>query len=198
MISLERFNNNIDTIERVERDKIPGDIVEIGVWKGGSMLSMILTYEKTHSMHRNFHMYDTFEGMTPASTLDVDLRDRDATKLMNEVPFFRCVGPLDEVKANISKHTHILPHYHVGDIMKNKYYPKSIAVLRLDTDWYDSTKFELDTFYDKVVPGGIIIIDDYGHWKGCKQAVDEFLVKHPDITIHKIDYTGIYFIKPSN
>jgi hypothetical protein len=92
----------------------------------------------------------------------------------------KAAAELEEVKANISNHTKYEKiQYHQGDILKNEYYPNEIAILRLDTDWYESTKFELDNFYDKVSVGGIVIIDDYGHWQGCKQAVDEFLVKHP-------------------
>lgn len=196
MISVERFLNNIMSVQHVEAHKIPGDIVEIGVYKGGSILSMMLAYEKLSGTGRNFHLYDTFEGMTPPTADDVDLNGEDSQKLMDENPFFKCVGHLSEVKANIQKHTAIQPQYHVGDILKNAFYPEQIAVLRLDTDWYESTKFELDHFYDKVAHGGIVIVDDYGHWKGCKKAVDEFLEKHPEIQIQKIDYTGIYFIKP--
>ena len=196
MISTERFNNNIDSVLHIESKNIPGDIVEIGVWKGGSILSMMLAHERVPHMHRKFHLYDTFEGMTPATALDVDHNNNDAEKLMLREPFIRCISSLDEVKANISRHTLIEPNYIVGDILKNTFYPDTIAILRLDTDWYESTKFELDHFYDKVVNGGFIIIDDYGHWKGCKKAVDEFLEKYPEIKIHQIDYTGIYFIKP--
>ncbi len=196
MISVERFLNNIMSVQHVEMHNIPGDIVEIGVYKGGSILSMMLAYEKLGGAGRNFHLYDTFEGMTPPTADDVDLNGEDSQKLMDENPFFKCVGLLPEVKANIQKHTTIQPQYHVGDILKNAFYPDQIAVLRLDTDWYESTKFELEHFYDKVACGGIVIVDDYGHWKGCKKAVDEFLEKHPEIEIQNIDYTGIYFIKP--
>jgi O-methyltransferase len=100
------------------------------------------------------------------------------------------------VQRNISSHTSIVPNYHVGDIVETIKVPSPIAVLRLDTDWYESTKFELETFYPHVSPGGYVIIDDYGHWKGCKQAVDEFLALNPGITLTTIDYTGRYFIKP--
>jgi hypothetical protein len=87
--------------------------------------------------------------------------------------------------------------YHVGDILKNTYYPERIALLRLDTDWYESTAHELAKFYDLVVPGGVVIIDDYGHWAGARKAVDEFLATRPEITLQQIDYTGVYFIKPA-
>ncbi len=197
MISRERFLNNIQSVKYIEEKEIPGDIVEIGVWKGGSILSMMLEYKKTSKMKRTIHLYDTFEGMTPSTTDDKDFNNISADHIIEKNPFFRCIGTLEEVKRNISQHVDIIPEYHVGDILQNSYVPEMIALLRLDTDWYESTKYELDTFYEYVSPGGIIIIDDYGHWKGCKKAVDEFLSTHPDITLNMIDYTGCYFIKPS-
>lgn len=110
----------------------------------------------------------------------------------------RCISHLDEVKTNIENNIHIPKnniHYIVGDITKTQTFPDKIAILRLDTDFYESTSFELAHFYEKVSSGGYIIIDDYGHWKGCRKAVDEFLIKHPEIKLHIIDYTGVYFIK---
>jgi hypothetical protein len=72
-----------------------------------------------------------------------------------------------------------------------------IALLRLDGDWYDSTRCCLEILYESVVSGGVVIIDDYGHWKGCKTAVDEFLHKKDiDVKLQQIDYTGRFFQKP--
>jgi len=189
--------NNIDSVEYVNTNGIEGDIVEIGVWKGGSMLSMILAHERAaDSPKRTFHLYDTFEGMSPTTDLDKDNKGISADTLMEENPFFRCISSLEEVKGNIEHNTDIVPEYHVGDILKNTFIPERIAILRLDTDWYESTKHELDTFYESVVPGGVVIIDDYGYWQGCKKAVDEFLESRPEITLLNIDSEGRYFIKP--
>jgi O-methyltransferase len=198
MISTERFHNNIDMVKYVESNEIPGDIVEIGVWKGGSILSMIIMYEITKKISRNFHLYDTFDGMTDPTNIDVDIHNHPASLLMKVDTNILCKSSLDEVKTNIKKYTNILPNYHVGDIIHTTVYPEKIAILRLDTDWYESTKFELDNFYDKVVPGGVVIIDDYGHWQGCRKAVDEFLAVHPYIKLNVIDNTGVYFFKPNN
>jgi choline dehydrogenase-like flavoprotein len=134
--------------------------------------------------------------MTEPTELDRDLNGNTAKALLKSHELVQAVGHLNEVQQNIQTHTCIIPKYHIGDILKNEYYPEKIAVLRLDTDWYESTRFELDNFYDKVVPGGYVIIDDYGHWKGCKQAVDEFLATRPEITLTGIDYTGVFFRKP--
>lgn len=196
-ISAQRLTTNIESVEYVNRQSLPGDIVEIGVWKGGSMLAMMLAHERSTSpLERTFHLYDTFEGMTPAAEVDKDYNGVSAAEMMMKFPEHRCISPLDEVNGNIRNHTEIVPQYHVGDILKNTFVPKQIAVLRLDTDWYESTKHELATFYDSVVPGGVVIIDDYGHWKGCRKAVDEFLEAHPEITLFTTDYTGRWFYKP--
>ena len=176
-------------------NNIKGDIVEIGVWKGGSILSMMLTYQCFKSdSDTKFHLYDTFEGMTPPDLYDVDYRGNTASVLLSQNRA-TCICNLESVKKNISSNTNLIPIYHKGDILKNTFIPDKIAILRLDTDWYESTKYELDTFYNNVVTGGIVIIDDYGHWKGSKKAVDEFIFKNPSIKLNKIDYTGVFFFK---
>lgn len=198
MISEERMKQNMKSVDIVENNSIPGDIVEIGVWKGGSMLSMILKYHSYEKSERTFHLYDTFTGMTEPTAYDLDIHGTSANSILHQ-PGVRAECSLDDVKRNVLSSTSypiekIL--FHKGDIMKNTVYPESIAILRLDTDFYDSTKHELEHFYNFVSPGGVILIDDYGHWKGCRKAVDEFLLQHPTIKLIPIDYTGVYFIKP--
>jgi len=197
MISPERMTANIKAVHDAQEKSIPGCIIECGVWRGGSLLSMILAAENYPSIEREFHAYDTFAGMTPPTPADVDCNNQAAKTLIDSDPWVRCISHLDEVQHNISSHTSIVPQYHVGDIVETRVVPSPIAVLRLDTDWYESTRFELETFFPHVSPGGYVIIDDYGHWKGCKQAVDEFLAAHPDIILHTTDYTGRYFVKPT-
>jgi O-methyltransferase len=194
-VSEERLRANILAVRYVNREGIVGDIVEVGVWKGGSMLAMILAHDDNPTP-RIFHLYDTFVGMTEPTEIDMDLDGNSAELMMWRFPQHRCISSLEEVKGNIARHTGVIPQYHEGDILLNTFVPSKIAVLRLDTDWYESTKHELDTFYESVVPGGIVIIDDYGHWKGCKKAVDEFLAVHPEIVLETTDYTGRWFYKP--
>ena len=200
MLSNDRILSNMSCVEYVIKNNIDGDIVEIGVWKGGSILSMILTLEKLSSFNKNIHLYDTFEGMTEPSEIDVNFENKPANdflKLRSDLK--NCKSELDEVINNISNNSSYpkdLIKYHVGDIVKTDFIPEKISILRLDTDWYESTKFELDNFYDKVNSGGIIIVDDYGFWKGSKKAVDEFLIDKPEIKIIPIDNEGIMFYKP--
>jgi hypothetical protein len=191
MISDERFRCNIESVIYVNKYCIPGDIVEIGVWKGGSILSMILASKSK----RDFYLYDTFEGMTEPTSLDKDYKNNNAIDILHK-PEIKCLSTLDEVKENIYKHTDQRENIHFikGDILLNKTFPSKIALLRLDTDWYESTKYELENFYTLVSDGGVIIIDDYGHWKGCRKAVDEF-IKDKNINLIPVDYTGVYFIK---
>jgi len=198
MIRDDRFVANILAVEYILDNNLNGDIVEIGVWKGGSIASMLLTLLKNNNVSKKIHLYDTFSGMTPHTEKDFDLKGRTASDLINSDPFWLCVAELDEVKNNISKigYPEDLIFYHKGDICKTNFIPDKICFLRLDTDWYESTKCELEKFYDSVVSGGVIMIDDYGHWQGCRKAVDEFLSDNPNIEIVKIDYTGIYFTKP--
>ena len=159
-LSEERLINNIQSVHNVHIKNIVGDIVEIGVYRGGSMLAMILANESLCRTERHYHLYDTYEGMTPATEADKDYNGSDASWQMEVNYDVRCIASLQDVKNVIHSNTSVAReriHYHVGDICKTHVYPGKIAVLRLDTDWYESTKFELDNFYDKVVPGGIIM-----------------------------------------
>ena len=80
-------------------------------------------------------------------------------------------------------------------LLKQK--PEKVALLRLDTDWYESTKCELEQLFPRLVPGAVLIIDDYGHWDGCRRAVDEYFEQHQvRMLLNRIDYTariGIYW-----
>lgn len=196
-VSQERIINVLNLIDNVHKNNIPGDFIEIGVWKGGLIMAMALKCIQL-GIDRKIHAYDTFEGMTNPTYDDVDMNNQHAINIFEKV---KCVSLLEETKANINKANYSNIEYHVGDILKTdaKVIPRKIALLRLDTDWYESTKFELENFEKNVVKEGFIIIDDYGHWKGCRKAVDEFLSvgggKGKEIEINKIDYTGIWWQK---
>lgn len=194
MLSKERIFANISSVEKIIQDNIPGDIIEIGVWKGGSMLAMILALEELNQT-RNIKLYDTFEGMTAPTNKDYDMKGNSAESFKNDA-LIKAYAPLEVVKNNIYsniKNSHNIS-FIKGDILNTSIFPDSISILRLDTDWYESTKFELENFYPLVHSGGAIIIDDYGHWAGAKLAVDEFIAGK-NIELLKIDYTGRMFFK---
>lgn len=200
LLSSSRLINNIQSVIHVVYNKIPGDIVEIGVWKGGSCMAMIQACQALGE-ERNVHLYDTYEGMTPPTDYDRTTFNNqhfdDFVKERGE--FYLCKTQLEEVQRNLFSLQYPSQRilFHKGDICKNKFVPHQISILRLDTDFYESTKYELETFYDSVSPGGVVIIDDYGFWAGSRKAVDEWLVHHPSIRLQPIDGEGVYFIKPS-
>ena len=89
-------------------------------------------------------------------------------------------------------------HFVAGDVEQTipGVVPEQISLLRLDTDWYESTRHELKHLYPRLIRGGVLIIDDYGHWKGARQAVDEYLAETgAKLLLNRIDYTGRAAVK---
>ncbi|MGZ0017467.1 TylF/MycF/NovP-related O-methyltransferase [Yeosuana sp. AK3] len=195
----ERIVSLIRAIKHIEKFDIDGDIVECGVWKGGSMMAALKALESLKSFKREIYLYDTFEGMSEPSEVDKSVRGESATKafLSKDEVWGRieCFSTLNEVENNISKIDYPNKKIHfikgkVEETIPKVKIPEKIAVLRLDTDWYESTKHEMEHLYPRLVKGGIIIIDDYGHWQGCKQAVDEYLFENNiELFLQRIDYT---------
>lgn len=198
MTSKERIDCLFDSLEYIKNNNIIGDYVECGVWKGGNILGILKYLEYYQNFNNDIYLYDTFSGMTTPEEIDVDLNSNKAKDILQNV---LCYSSLEEVKNNLSI-SNIYPKekikFIVGDVCKTldikENLPDKISLLRLDTDWYSSTKKELEILWDKLVQNGILIIDDYGHWNGCKKAVDEFF-QNKNYTFEKIDYTGIRIIK---
>jgi hypothetical protein len=206
MTSMERMYALRQAVEYVARRNIPGDIVECGVWKGGSMMVVAKTLmELGHS--RRLHLFDTFEGMSAPTDADRDCQGRPAQDCLKnddrESNLYWAYGPLDQVKQNMRSTGYDEGHIffvkgQVEDTIP-EHAPETIALLRLDTDWYDSTRHELIHLYPRLSPGGVLIIDDYGHWQGARRAVDEYF--HDPTTrplLHRIDYTGRICVKTAD
>jgi len=185
-----------NSLEYIRKNQIDGDYVECGVYKGGNILG-ILKYLEHHNLTADVWAYDTFAGMTAPEDIDVDYNGSLAINILDEV---MCLSPLEEFIETISSSNYPKEKVKivVGDICQTLLdvgnIPDRIALLRLDTDWYASTKIELEVLWEKLVPGGIMIIDDYGHWQGCKKAVDEFF-DGKNQKFYQIDYTGILTFK---
>ncbi|MDB9445575.1 TylF/MycF/NovP-related O-methyltransferase [Anabaena sp. CS-542/02] len=204
MTGIERINSLVNATKYVIENNIEGDFVECGVWKGGSMMAIAYTLNHFSCNSRNLYLFDTFEGMSIPTSNDVDLSGLDAQTLLNKSdkltsPIW-CYSTLDEVKNNMIK-TGYSPekkHFIKGKVEDSipLHAPNKIALLRLDTDWYESTKHELVYLFPRLVNGGVIIIDDYGHWQGCRQAVDDYIRENNiPILLNRIDYTGRIAIK---
>ena len=205
MTSPDRLLATLFAVKYVCNSKIDGDFVECGVWRGGNSILAIRLLNQL-SNNKSVWMYDTFKGMTQPTSNDYEnstgRKALDEYERQNEINHNNwCYSSFDDVKNNIEPYKQNLTVNMIkGDIVEtlkdNSNVPSSISVLRLDTDWYESTKVELEKLYPKLSSGGVLLIDDYGHWGGCKKAVDEFFTKldKPPLLIPS-DYTGRIAIK---
>jgi O-methyltransferase len=204
MTSAARVHALIDAVRYLVRAGIAGAIVECGVWKGGSMMAAALALRATGDTGRDLFLYDTFAGMPPPTNVDRSYAGEPAEALLRRAKpgaDLWCRAGLDEVRRNLAatgypaERIHLIPG-RVEDNIPDAA-PSVIALLRLDTDWYESTKHELRCLYPRLAPGGILIIDDYGHWQGARRAADEFLatLERP-LFLSRIDYTGRIAVKP--
>jgi O-methyltransferase len=165
----------------VERG-LEGAVVECGVWRGGVSMAMMHQLKKLGA-RREFFMYDTYDGMSEPTEEDLSPAGEAASKLLaehrkDEANHYWAFAPMDRVRRNIESVGYPMELVRmvqgkVEDTIPGVV-PDRIAVLRLDTDWYESTKHELDHLYSRLIPGGIMILDDYGFWQGARKAVDEF------------------------
>ena len=176
-----------NAVEHVCRSSIVGALVECGVWRGGMSILMRRRAQLLEgSLLRPQFLYDTFEGMSKPSDLDTDKHGNQAASLLqsanrkSQVDNVWAYASLNDVKANFEvnglKSQDNQLQFIVGKVEDTipSTIPESIALLRLDTDWYESTRHELVHLYPKVSRGGILLIDDYGYWNGCRKAVDEY------------------------
>jgi hypothetical protein len=186
----------IMALHRIEDDRIAGDIVEVGVWRGGN----IMLAKKMCPLRRCW-LYDTFDGMTMPTKLDCKPGNKYAInwyykKHTNGKKWN--AASLEEVQRNfadlkIDQHGLVFVRGPAEETLRSSMKPKAIAILRLDVDWYIPTKMALETLYPLLSPGGYLIIDDYGHWLGCQKAVDDYFGKHAPPSLD-VDYSCRVFL----
>lgn len=206
MTSIERMYAVYKSIEYLEKAAIPGAIVECGVWRGGSMMVALATLKALGQTDREIYLFDTFEGLPePDADVDVDLFGNRA--IDGWIPQSRgkkmsnwAYASLEDVKANIESVGYPMERVHfvkgmVEDTVPGTC-PGSIALLRLDTDFYSSTVHEMKHLYPNLEKGGVLIIDDYGHFLGVRRAVDEhFEATGEAVLLQRIDYSGRLVVK---
>jgi hypothetical protein len=183
-------------VEYLVRHRIPGDIVECGVWKGGSIMAAARTLLRLEET-RQLWLFDTFTGMSAPTAEDVSVCNVNAEEDY-KANYLR-VG-VDEVRSHVLS-TGYPPEQirfvegKVEDTIPAQA-PAQIALLRLDTDWYESTRHELVHLFPRLVRGGVLIIDDYGHWQGARKASDEyFAANNVGILLNRIDFSARIAIK---
>lgn len=203
MTSAERVFALRRSVRRVVTEGIPGAVVECGVWRGGSMLAAALTLAELGDTTRDLYLFDTFTGMPEPTEQDRHGGELAATLLARSSPdsWVRAYSSLAEVRRTMRRSGYPASriHYVEGRVEETipDRAPESIALLRLDTDWYQSTRHELKHLWPRLSAGGVLIVDDYGHWEGARRAVDEWLAGEPGLALEPIDYTGRLLIKPA-
>jgi len=205
MTSYERIYALIQAAEYIVKNNIPGDIVECGVWKGGSIMAMAKTLANLGNSDRNLYLFDTFEGMPRPGDADISFNGTDAVQIFDRERIGDdssawCKASLAEVQEAVfsTGYDKTKIHFVKGKVENTipASAPEVIALLRLDTDWYESTMHELIHLFPRLSRGGVIIIDDYGHWLGARKAVDEYISQNNlPLFLSRIDYTGRLGIK---
>lgn len=211
MTSTERLVAVIDAVSYVVARGVGGALVECGVWRGGSILTMIRTLQHFGADDRDVYLFDTFDGMTAPTDEDTSSFDGsartewEAATEAGEQPwqgFFRAeVFNLDDLRAMLAAtgYPEARLHFVQGPVEETlpAQAPAEVALLRLDTDWYESTRHEMEHLYPRLVDNGVLIVDDYGHWDGARRAVDEHFAAHPPAPLlQRVDYTCRMGVKP--
>lgn len=205
MTSPERIVALCEAVRYIHEKGIAGSVVECGVWKGGSMMAVADTLIDAGDTSRELYLFDTFEGMAPPTENDVDAAGHSAESLLRESDKAQadsvwCCAGLEEVRRAVESTGYPAGRVHYVKGMVEHTIPQaapdSIALLRLDTDWYESTRHEMEHLFPRLAKGGVLIIDDYGHWQGARKAVDEYLASHGiRMLLNRIDYTGRIAVK---
>ncbi len=200
MTSTARMYGLWSALRHVHARGIKGDVVECGVWKGGSAMLAALTLQQLDDRERTLWLYDTFEGMSEPAAVDGQRADRLFRAGRKDVAF--AYAAIDEVRSNMAStgwpddRTRLVQGK-VENTIPGTLPDGPIGLLRLDTDWYESTRHELQHLYPRLAAGGVLIIDDYGYWEGARRAVDEWVaaLDDPPLLV-RLDDTGRVAIKP--
>jgi O-methyltransferase len=205
LTSNERLYTLIHAVQYLIKNNISGDIVECGVWKGGSIMAAIKSLQGSNDKGREIYLYDTFEGMVAPTDKDTKIDGTIAQEAFEKYEINKnsstwCRSDIEEVQEAIysTGYDRSKIHFVKGKVEETipRTIPEKIALLRLDTDWYESTKHELVHLFPRLVSGGVLILDDYGSWFGARKAVDEYIAEHNiKILLCRIDNTGRVAIK---
>ncbi len=204
MTNKYRLWSLVQHIKYTNLHNLEGDFVECGVWKGGNLILMQKYIEK-FNLNKSIYGFDTFSGMSEPTDFDISTNTKNSLKKFNKLKLDEnssnwCFAEIDEVNENIRSNVNkpdniLLIKGMVEETLQNtENLPDKISILRLDTDFYESTKIELEVLYPRLVKGGVLIIDDYGWWEGSRKAVDEYF-DLSSLPLQYIDHTGRFLIK---
>ncbi len=203
MTTFERVAALCEAVRYVARYEIPGAIVECGVWKGGSMMAVAETLLQLGATDCELFLFDTFAGMPPPGAYDARFTGESAADILDapdERERVLATASLEEVRKNVlgvgydPRRVHFVQGLVEETIPQRA--PEQIALLRLDTDWYESTRHELTHLYPRLSRGGVLIIDDYGCWLGARRATDEYIEEHGlRLLLNRIDSAARVAVK---
>jgi len=184
MVSQERLWATLMACKHVINNNIDGDFVECGVWRGGNSL-LAASIFRMYGSDKRVYLFDTFAGMTEPTE-----EDKRIFKEQSVMDVFKesqrgsyndwCYASIEDVQNSFLQSGLLTEgvRFIKGDVGQtlevSDNIPEKISVLRLDTDFYESTKKELEVLYPRLSVGGVLIIDDYGTWAGSKKATDEY------------------------
>jgi O-methyltransferase len=205
MTTVPRLWSTMIAARYVARNRIAGDFIECGVWRGGQSALAARVFQAERDV-RDIWLFDTFTGMTAPTEADADnlgapaVGEFERNQVGGDVNAW-CYASLAEVRNTMKETGYPSDKLHfvkgpVETTLRTASLPEHIAVLRLDTDWYESTKVEMEILYPRLVRGGVLMIDDYGHWAGSRQAVDEYFASQNVFPLlQPMDYSGRIFIR---
>jgi len=204
MTTWERMYSLYQAVKYVVNRNIEGDFVECGVWRGGSSMVIAMTLLKLGVDNRKIILYDTFKGMSEPTEDDIDMYNNEAMPVWSNQATSDynkwCYASLEDVHYNMSLTQYNMNNVSFVEGMVEDTIPRTnpnkIAILRLDTDWYESTYHEMNHLFPIVSNLGVLIIDDYGHWQGARKAINQYFEENKYFyMLQKIDETGRVMIK---
>jgi len=210
MTGVPRLHALVDAVRYCVKRELPGAFAECGVWRGGSVMAMLLTLRDLGVEDRDVYLYDTFEGMTQPTEHDVSAIEPAALATWSESGargerpwaqlFSGEVYDEQAVRRNVLSTGYPSERIHFvrGPVEETipATAPGRLALLRLDTDWYESTRHELVHLYPRLADGGVLIVDDYGHWEGARLACEEYFGSQAaPVLLSRVDYTARIAIK---
>lgn len=199
MVSTERLYAIYKAVEYIVKNNIEGDFVECGVWRGGCAMMMAKCLVKWKATNRKIYLYDTYEGMTLPTEKDVSYSGEKAKDTFNQLATGAdssawCDASIEDVTQNLyatnyPKENLVFVKGKVEDTIPAQI-PNKISLLRLDTDWFESTHHEMIHLYPILASKGVLLLDDYGHWQGAREAVDSYFKANSiNMLLSRIDYT---------
>lgn len=204
MLPIERMYSLYNATHYIFENKIEGDLVECGVWKGGACMLMGIMM-KEYESNRKIWMYDTFTGMTKPNDEEFDVSINKKCGELYAKNKNWCRSEFKELMSNmksaigevgLDNNLVVLEGDVCTDLDTDENLPKEISLLRLDTDFYKSTRKELEILYPKLVSGGVLIVDDYGQFSGAKKAVDEYFIKNGiKMLLNRVDYSCVVGVR---